>query len=122
MTKSTTLQDSTLFTVTEHAAQKIAHLIQIEPDEQLALRVHIQGGGCSGFEYCFSFDAAKGNEDDQRFHHHDFPNACVLIDSMSMQYLTGSTLDYKKDIQGERFIINNPNAKGTCGCGESFSA
>ena len=110
-----------IFVLTDNAALKIAELIGLEPDEALALRVHIQGGGCSGFEYCFSFDAASGQEDDQTFHHPDHPEAKVLIDSMSLQYLMGATLDYKKDIQGERFIIMNPNATGTCGCGESFS-
>ena len=95
--------------------------MQLEPDEQLALRVHIQGGGCSGFEYCFSFDDLASATDDQQFVHADFPDAVVLIDTMSMQFLMGASLDYKQDIQGERFIIINPNATGTCGCGESFS-
>ena len=110
-----------LFVLTDSAAQKITELVALEPDETLALRVHIQGGGCSGFEYCFSFDDQAGQADDQSFQHPKFPEAKVLIDSMSLQYLMGATLDYKKDIQGERFIIMNPNASGTCGCGESFS-
>jgi iron-sulfur cluster insertion protein len=82
-----------------------------------SLRVFVQGGGCSGMEYGFTFDD-NVNEDDFTFEQNDVK---VLVDSMSMQYLSGATIDFKDDIEGSRFVINNPNAQTTCGCGSSFS-
>lgn len=107
------------------AAEKITHLIQAtaEEDEHLCLRIHIQGGGCSGFQYCFAFDdVANIQDDDWQFTHAEIKQAIVVIDQLSMQYLAGASLNYVKNIGEERFIIDNPNASGTCGCGESFSA
>lgn len=112
------------FEITNEAAKKIDELITstAEPGEELCLRIHIQGGGCSGFQYCFAFDdiSAKTN-DDWQFSHPQHTKAIVVIDKMSMQYLAGASLNYIKNIGEERFIIINPNASGTCGCGESFS-
>jgi iron-sulfur cluster insertion protein len=82
-----------------------------------ALRVFVQGGGCSGMEYGFTFDEAE-NEDDFVVHN---DSVKVLVDSMSMQYLVGGVIDFKDDINGSRFVIDNPNAQTTCGCGSSFS-
>ena len=106
------------------AARKIDELITstAEDDENLCLRIHIQGGGCSGFQYCFEFDdLANKTNDDWLFQHDELENAVVVIDKLSMQYLVGASLDYIKNIGEERFLINNPNASGSCGCGESFS-
>lgn len=113
------------FEITNEAAKKIETLITTtaEPDEHLCLRIHIQGGGCSGFQYCFTFDDCINiKEDDWQFSHPEHQNALVVIDLMSMQYLTGASLGYVSNIGEERFVISNPNASGTCGCGESFSA
>ena len=113
------------FDITSAAATKINQLIleTAEPDEQLCLRIHIQGGGCSCFQYCFGFDELDNiKSDDWQFQNPDFAQAIVVIDKLSMQYLVGASLDYVKNISEERFVINNPNASGTCGCGESFSA
>ena len=112
------------FSITSNAAAKIMQLITAtaEPDEDLCLRIHIQGGGCSGFQYCFAFEETSNIEDDDwQFQHEEFAKAKVVIDKLSMQYLMGASLDYVQNIGEERFIINNPNASGTCGCGESFS-
>lgn len=113
------------FEIKLSAAEKIANLIKAtaEENEQLCLRIHIQGGGCSGFQYCFAFDDIVNiQDDDWQFTHPEIADAIVVIDQLSMQYLAGASLDYVKNIGEERFIINNPNASGTCGCGESFSA
>jgi iron-sulfur cluster insertion protein len=83
----------------------------------MMLRVFVQGGGCSGFSYGFTLDESK-NEDDFDFAYEDVK---VLVDSMSMQYLQGSSIDYREDIMGASFVINNPQAQTTCGCGSSFS-
>jgi iron-sulfur cluster insertion protein len=85
--------------------------------DSIALRVFVQGGGCSGMEYGFTFDE-EVNEDDFTFEQNDVK---VLVDSMSMQYLTGAVIDFKDDINGSRFVIENPQAQTTCGCGSSFS-
>ena len=105
------------------AADKVAELIKEEDNANLNLRVSITGGGCSGFQYGFSFDE-KINEDDtiveQRCSNND-STVKLLIDSMSYQYLHDAEIDYIQGIQGEQFVIRNPNAKTTCGCGSSFS-
>ncbi|MGR8932185.1 MAG: iron-sulfur cluster insertion protein ErpA [Gammaproteobacteria bacterium] len=103
---------------TDSAAAKVAGLIQEEGNDNLKLRVYITGGGCSGFQYGFTFDE-EVNEDDTRIEN---GGVTVLIDSMSIQYLQGAEIDYKEDLNGAQFVIRNPNATTTCGCGSSFSA
>lgn len=116
--------------ITENAANKIGELIRDEGNLQLKLRVFITGGGCSGFQYGFSFDETI-NEDDtiitkaivQKSVEASEPaQVQLLVDPMSLTYLIGAEIDYKSDLTGEQFIIRNPNAKTTCGCGSSFSA
>ena len=102
---------------TDAAANKVKSLIEEEGNAELKLRAYIQGGGCSGFQYGFTFDESKEADD------FVIQNQGVelIIDPMSFQYLVGATIDYKEDIEGSQFIIRNPNAKTTCGCGSSFS-
>jgi iron-sulfur cluster insertion protein len=102
---------------TDSAVAKVADLIAEEGNPDLKLRVFVQGGGCSGFQYGFTFDEV--NEDDTLVTKN---NVTLLIDSMSFQYLVGAEIDYKEDINGSQFVIKNPNATTTCGCGSSFSA
>ena len=99
-----------MITVTENATAKINELLAENQEEHL--RVSVQGGGCSGFSYNFEFDDPQ--ED-------DFNIGVILVDAMSMQYLQGSTIDYKEELMGSSFVVNNPNATTTCGCGSSFS-
>jgi iron-sulfur cluster insertion protein len=103
---------------TDAAAGKVGELIREEANPNLKLRVFVSGGGCSGFQYGFTFD--------EKVEEGDFcvENAGVqlLVDPMSAQYLMGAEIDYKEDLQGAQFVIRNPNAKTTCGCGSSFSA
>lgn len=103
---------------TDSAVAKVADLIAEEGNPDLKLRVFVQGGGCSGFQYGFTFDETV-NEDDTQI---TKGNVTLLIDSMSFQYLVGAEIDYKEDINGSQFVIKNPNATTTCGCGSSFSA
>ena len=103
---------------TDSAVAKVADLIAEEGNPDLKFRVFVQGGGCSGFQYGFTFDEAV-NEDDTLV---TKDNVTLLIDSMSFQYLVGAEIDYKEDINGSQFVIKNPNATTTCGCGSSFSA
>ena len=103
---------------TDSAAAKVADLIAEEGNPELKLRVFVQGGGCSGVQYGFTFDDAV-NEDDTLFEKN---GVTLLVDSMSFQYLVGAEIDYKEDINGSQFVIKNPNAQTTCGCGSSFSA
>lgn len=105
-----------MITVTEPAKQRIAELLSEEPPNTY-LRTFVQGGGCSGFQYGFTFDDRQ-NEDDLVF---EFDAVKVLIDAMSLQYLTGAEIDYRDDLNGSSFTIKNPNAETTCGCGSSFS-
>jgi iron-sulfur cluster insertion protein len=100
------------------AAAKVRQLIDEEGNTALKLRVFVQGGGCSGFQYGFTFDEVV-NEDDTTMERN---GVTLLIDSMSYQYLVGAEIDYKEDIEGAQFVIRNPNATTTCGCGSSFSA
>lgn len=104
-------------TITDTAFARINELLTEENNPKLKLRVFVQGGGCSGMEYGFTFDEEQ-NEDDFMF---DNDGVSVLIDSMSMQYLTGAVVDFKDDLNGTRFTIDNPNAETSCGCGSSFS-
>ena len=103
---------------TDSAATKVHTLIEEEGNAQLKLRVYVSGGGCSGFQYGFTFDE-EVNEDDTKVEKN---GVTVLIDSMSISYLNGAEIDYKEDISGAQFVIRNPNATTTCGCGSSFSA
>ncbi len=103
--------------LTESAAAKIKKLIDEEGNPNLKLRVIVSGGGCSGFQY--GFDLAEKVEDDDVQVEKD--GVTMLVDAMSMQYLAGSEVDYLEGLEGARFVINNPNAKTTCGCGSSFS-
>ena len=105
------------FVFTDSAADKVKSLIEEEGNPELKLRVFVQGGGCSGFQYGFTFDEVIG-EDDTKMEKN---GVMLLIDSMSYQYLTGSEIDYKEDLEGAQFVIRNPNAQTTCGCGSSFS-
>src|SRR5947208_14884115 len=103
---------------TDSAAAKVADLIAEEGNPDLKLRVFVQGGGCSGFQYGFTFDEAVSEDDMQMSKN----GVTLLIDAMSLQYLTGAEIDYKQDLQGAQFVIKNPNATSPCGCGSSFSA
>ena len=103
---------------TDSAVAKVADLIAEEGNPDLKLRVFVQGGGCSGFQYGFTFDETV-NEDDTQV---SKGNVTLLIDSMSLQHLVGAEIDYKEDINGSQFVIKNPNATTTCDCGSSFSA
>jgi iron-sulfur cluster insertion protein len=103
---------------TDSAADKVRQLIQDEGNDNLKLRVFISGGGCSGFQYGFTFDE-NVNEGDTAVEKN---GVTLLIDPMSYQYLAGAEIDYKEDLEGAQFVIRNPNATTTCGCGSSFSA
>jgi iron-sulfur cluster insertion protein len=102
---------------TDAAAGKVAELVAEEGNPELKLRVFVQGGGCSGFQYGFTFDEIQ-NEDDTAMVKN---GVTLLIDAMSLQYLVGAEIDYKDDLEGAQFVIRNPNASTTCGCGSSFS-
>ena len=102
----------------DSAATKVSALIAEEGNDNLKLRVYVSGGGCSGFQYGFTFDE-EVNEDDTCVEKN---GVTVLIDAMSIQYLNGAEIDYKEDLSGAQFVIRNPNATTTCGCGSSFSA
>ena len=102
---------------TNAAALKVSQLIQDEGNPNLKLRVFVTGGGCSGFQYGFTFDE-EVNDDDTIV---EKGGVQLLIDSMSYQYLVGAEIDYTEGLQGSQFVIRNPNATSTCGCGSSFS-
>lgn len=103
---------------TDSAANKVKELIAEEGNPDLKLRVFVTGGGCSGFQYGFTFDEVA-NEDDTVMQKNE---VTLLIDPMSFQYLVGAEIDYSEGLQGSQFVIKNPNAATTCGCGSSFSA
>jgi iron-sulfur cluster insertion protein len=105
-------------TFTSAAAAKVRELIVEEGNAELKLRVYIQGGGCSGFQYGFEFDEQQG-EDDLAV---NTDGVTLLVDPLSLQYLMGAEVDYTESLHGAQFVIRNPNAKTTCGCGSSFSA
>jgi iron-sulfur cluster insertion protein len=126
---------STPLIFTEKAAAKVLELIQEEGNPNLKLRAYVTGGGCSGFQYGFTFDeeiqpddtvvsktVGQEEEDDEEGEGGEGTAVQLLVDPLSFQYLAGAEIDYKEDIEGEQFIIRNPNAKTTCGCGSSFSA
>lgn len=104
-------------TLDETAVVKLKDILAEENNPELKLRVFVQGGGCSGMQYGFTLDDVQ-NEDDFDF---EYDSVKVLVDSMSMGYLRESTIRYKEDVQGSQFVIDNPNAQTTCGCGSSFS-
>lgn len=103
--------------LTDRAAHKVRQLREGEDNSALMLRVYVTGGGCSGFSYGFTF-ADAANDDDARF---DNGDVAMLVDSLSYQYLVGSEVDYLEGLEGSRFVVKNPNATTTCGCGSSFS-
>ncbi len=104
-------------TLTEAAAEKIKDLLARENDPNLHLRVFVTGGGCSGFQYGFTFDD-QIKDDDAKIEAH---GVTLLVDPMSLGLLEGAEIDYQRSIQGESFVIRNPNAASTCGCGKSFT-
>ena len=116
MTVAEVEQESPLI-FTSAAASKVASLIREEGNDGLMLRIYVQGGGCSGFQYGFTFDETEA-EGDTRV---ETDGVTLLIDPMSMQYLMGAEVDYTEGLQGSQFVIRNPNATTTCGCGSSFA-
>ncbi|MEO8459796.1 MAG: iron-sulfur cluster insertion protein ErpA [Dokdonella sp.] len=102
---------------TDAAADKVNELIAEEGNPELKLRVYISGGGCSGFQYGFTFDEARA-EDDLAI---EKDGVVLLVDPLSLQYLAGAEIDYSESLSGAQFVIRNPNAKTTCGCGSSFT-
>ncbi len=102
---------------TDAAAKKVKVLIEEEKNPSLKLRVSVDGGGCSGFQYAFAFDEDIGDDDTVI----ENGGAIMLVDVTSMQYLNGAEVDYLEGLEGARFVVNNPNADSTCGCGSSFS-
>lgn len=102
---------------TDAAANKVRTLLDDEADPTQKLRVFVSGGGCSGFQYGFKFDDAVESDDTVVVKN----GVTLLVDAMSVQYLLGAEIDYKEDVQGAQFVIRNPNAATTCGCGNSFS-
>ena len=115
MTAATDSESPVIFT--EAAANKVKNLIAEEGNDNLMLRVFISGGGCSGFQYGFTFDENVQDGDTEV----ENCGVKLLIDPMSFQYLSGAEVDYKESLEGSQFVINNPNATTTCGCGSSFS-
>ena len=102
---------------TDNAVNKVKALIEEEGTPNLKLRVFVSGGGCSGFQYGFTFEESVNDDDTQVTK----DSVTLLIDPMSLQYLTGAEIDYQDNVQGSQFVIKNPNAETTCGCGSSFS-
>lgn len=109
--------DSLMVKMNANAVNKVKELLAEENNPNLKLRMFVQGGGCSGFQYGFTFDEEQ-NEDDFNF---EFDGVHLLVDSMSSQYLQGAEIDYTESLSGSQFSIKNPNAQTTCGCGSSFS-
>ncbi len=103
--------------ITDNAINKVSDLLAEENNPNIFLRIFVQGGGCSGFQYGFTFDE-EISEDDTKI---ELNNVRFLIDAMSYQYLVGAEIDYKEDLMSSQFVINNPKAVSTCGCGSSFS-
>ena len=115
---STTTELASPFVFTDSAANKVKELIDEEGNPALKLRVFVTGGGCSGFQYGFTFDEETA-EDDTTMQKN---GVTLLVDPMSYQYLVGAEIDYTEGLEGSQFIIKNPNATSTCGCGSSFAA
>ena len=111
-------ENKPLLSLTDSAVEKVKFFAKSMPDsENKPLRIFVQGGGCSGFQYGFTFDEIKSDDDTVM----EKNGVKLLIDPMSYQYLVGAEIDYKEDLQGAQFVIKNPNATSTCGCGSSFS-
>ena len=106
-----------MITITGNVDNKVANILLEEGTPNISLRVFVQGGGCSGMQYGFTLETEQ-NEDDFVI---EQQGVRYLIDAMSMQYLQGATIDYKEDFEGSNFVIQNPNAQTSCGCGSSFS-
>jgi iron-sulfur cluster insertion protein len=106
-----------MITITENVDTKVSEILKEENDSNTSLRVFVQGGGCSGMSYGFTLETEQ-NEDDFVI---EQQGVKYLVDAMSMQYLQGATIDYKEDFEGSNFVISNPNAQTSCGCGSSFS-
>jgi iron-sulfur cluster insertion protein len=111
----TATMDPIIFTTS--AASKVSEMIAEEGDTNLKLRVYVTGGGCSGFQYSFAFDDQVGDDDTVI----EKEGVSLLVDAMSYQYMVGATIDYQEGLEGARFVISNPQATSTCGCGSSFS-
>lgn len=111
------MSDEAAMRFTDSAARKVKSLIEEEGNENLKLRVYITGGGCSGFSYGFKFED-EVKEDDTKVENQ---GVMMVVDPMSIQYLAGSEVDYTEGLQGAQFVVTNPNATSTCGCGSSFS-
>jgi iron-sulfur cluster insertion protein len=118
MSTTEALQDAPALLFTDAAAKKVAALIEGEGNPRLMLRVFVQGGGCSGLQYGFEFDEQL-QEGDTCVENH---GVRLIVDPMSVQYLTGAEIDYREGLDGAQFVIRNPNAATTCGCGSSFTA
>ncbi|MCX2979160.1 iron-sulfur cluster insertion protein ErpA [Candidatus Marimicrobium litorale] len=103
--------------LSERAVHKVQELVAEEENDELKLRVFITGGGCSGFQYGFTFDELVADDDTAL----QSEGVTLLVDPMSLQYLVGSVVDYTEGLEGSRFVVENPNATATCGCGSSFS-
>ncbi len=114
---SAAVESATDFSVSASAARRISELAAAEAEQGAMLRLSVNGGGCSGFQYSFDFDNAV-NEDDQTFHR---DGATVVIDEVSLELLKGAEIDFVEDLMGAYFQVNNPNASSSCGCGSSFS-
>ena len=114
---SAAIEMPTPINFSDNAVKKVKELIEEEGTPDLKLRVFVSGGGCSGMQYGFTFEESI-NEDDTKV---EKDNVMLLIDPMSLQYLTGAEIDYQDNVQGSQFVIKNPNATTTCGCGSSFS-
>ena len=110
-------EGSTPLNVSAAVVDKVGAMLVEEGDPNLKLRIFVQGGGCSGFQYGFTFDEAVNDDDTQMVKN----GVTLLIDAMSLQYLVGAEIDYKDGLEGAQFVIKNPNATTTCGCGSSFS-
>ena len=115
---NTATDTAEILVFTDSAANKVRELIEEEGNPELKLRVFVSGGGCSGFQYGFTFDE-EVNDDDTSLEKN---GVTLLIDSMSYQYLVGAEIDYTEGLEGSQFVIRNPNATSTCGCGSSFTA
>ncbi len=114
---ATIMETSDALSISDSAANKVRQLIDDEGNAALMLRVYVQGGGCSGFQYGFSFDETMQDGDSVV----EKGGVKFIVDPMSAQYLEGAELDYKEDLQGAQFVVRNPNASTTCGCGSSFA-
>lgn len=116
-TAESAVPDQAPIIFTTNAAGKVSEMLVEEGDANMKLRVYVTGGGCSGFQYSFAFDDQVA-EDDLAL---EKEGVTLLVDAMSYQYLVGATIDYQEGLEGARFVITNPNATATCGCGSSFS-